>query len=219
MSVEEFPELSRRRFVQYLAGGAISLPALNWLGPGALGWAAPAQSNTPAQNFANAPANLTWRIVMGAPDEPGEPMMIRGTIFGDDGHTPLEGARLYVYHTDARGYYNAKHSFSDPPRLRGWIQTGPGGRYEFRTIKPAPYPGRQIPAHIHPTADAPGYPAQWIDEYWFEGDPFLKPEDIAKNKGKGSFSAIVKLTRDSSGVLVGVRDIRLARDWRPRPGA
>ena len=217
--METFRELTRRRFVQYLAGGAIALPALHALGSSALGWAAPAQSNTPAQNFVGAPTNLPWRIVMVTPDEPGEPMVIRGTIFGDDGRTPLEGARLYVYHTDARGYYNAKRSFSDPPRLRGWMRTGPGGQYEFRTIKPAPYPGQQIPAHIHPTADAPAYPAQWIDEYWFEGDRFLKPEDIAKNRGKGAFSPIVKLTRDSSGVLVGVRDLRLSKEWRPREGA
>ncbi len=148
---------------------------------------------------------------MVSPSEPGEPLIISGTIYGADGHTPLEGARLYVYHTDAKGYYSLQENDSRHPRLRGWMKTGADGRYEFRTIKPAPYPGRQIPAHIHPTADAPGYPARWLDEYWFEGDPFLKKEDIAKNAGKGSFSAILKLQRNAAGVLHGVRDIQLTR--------
>ena len=47
-----------------------------------------------------------------------------------DGVTPAEGIVLYVYHTDATGYYNKD---DDPynPRLRGWMKTGKDGRYEF----------------------------------------------------------------------------------------
>jgi protocatechuate 3,4-dioxygenase, beta subunit len=55
------------------------------------------------------------------------------------------------------------------------MKTGADGHYEFRTLKPAPYPGRHIPTHIHGPVAAPGYPSRWLAEYWFEGDPFLTP--------------------------------------------
>jgi protocatechuate 3,4-dioxygenase, beta subunit len=123
--------------------------------------------------------------------------------------TPVEGALLYVYHTDARGYYSRPvNDTPHQPRLRGWMKTGPDGRYEFHTIKPAPYPGRVIPAHIRGAVGAPGYAARWLEDYWFEGDPFLKPGDIARNAALGSYSEILRLKRER-GALFGVRDIRL----------
>ncbi len=202
--------LSRRDLLGCAAVALVSFLLLYGEARGLFALAAP-QSRTPEEVLRECPANPPAKIVMVSPGEPGEPMVISGTIYGADGRTPLEGARLYVYHTDARGYYNPDGRMGPHPRLRGWMKTGADGRYEFRTIKPAPYPGRIIPAHIHPTVDGPGYPARWIAEYWFEGDPYLKSEDIAKNAGLGSFSAIVKLQRDTAGVLRGLRDIRLTR--------
>ena len=203
------PPMKRRQFLKTLSVAFGSTPALYLAARSEFAFAAPPQNKTPQQVLDEGPADASWKTMMTSPDEPGEPIIVRGTIFGADGKTPLEGARLYVYHTDARGYYNAKHSFGEPPRIRGWMKTNAQGQYEFRTIKPAAYPGRTIPAHIHPTADAPGYPARWVDEYWFAGDPFLKKEDIEKNSGLGLFSQILKLERGASGVLVGVRNIRL----------
>jgi protocatechuate 3,4-dioxygenase beta subunit len=201
--------LQRREFFKTFSVALGGLPALYLAARSEFVFAALPQNKTPQQVLEEGPSNAPWKIVMASPDEPGEPIIVRRTVFGADGKTPLEGARLYVYHTDAHGYYNAAHSFREPPRIRGWMKTNDQGQYEFRTIKPAPYPGRTIPAHIHPTADAPGYPPRWIDEYWFEGDPYLKPEDIRKNSGLDLFSQILKLERDASGVLVAVRHIRL----------
>jgi protocatechuate 3,4-dioxygenase beta subunit len=201
---------TRRRFLTGLSVAMAGAPALLWAGRSSLRLLGLPQNPTPQQMLDEGPLNPPWKIVMVSAEEPGEPLIVRGTIYGADGKTSLEGARLYVYHTDSHGYYNPHHSFQEPPRLRGWMKTNAQGQYEFRTIKPAPYPGGRIPAHIHPTAGAPGYPARWIDEYWFEGDPSLKPEDIRKNSALGSFSQILKLERDANGVLVGVRDIRLA---------
>src|SRR5690242_2086385 len=87
------------------------------------------------------PKTMSSQTTLGN-NEPGEPMIIEGTIYKKDGKTPASNVILYVYHTDAKGYY------SNPPgqkevvhgHLRGWIKTGPDGKYKFTSIRPAPYP-------------------------------------------------------------------------------
>ncbi|GAC1399469.1 MAG: hypothetical protein NVSMB56_14480 [Pyrinomonadaceae bacterium] len=131
-----------------------------------------------------------------------------GTIYQPDGTTPAEKIVLFVYHTDSTGYYN-KEDDAYNPRLRGWMKTGKDGKYEFKTIKPAPYPKRTTPAHIHAQLYGSQIPEYSIDEYWFEGDPFITPEEKAKLTGRGGFSSIIKLTRSKEAVLIGVRNINL----------
>lgn len=155
-----------------------------------------------------APAEMASSITLDPEGEPGEKMLISGTIFRRDGRTPASGIVLYVYQTDATGYYSKD---DDPynPRLRGWMRTGTDGRYEFRTIKPAPYPKRSTPAHIHAQIYSDQMPEHSIDEYLFEGDPLLTDKERKQLTGRGGPGAVVKLTRDSKGVLVGHRDITL----------
>ena len=155
-----------------------------------------------------APATMSPHISIASADEPGERLVMTGTIFQSDGRTPAEGVVLYVYHTDNTGYYSKD---DDPynPRLRGWMKTGADGKYEFDTIKPAPYPRRDTPAHIHAQIYSERIPEHSIDEYLFEGDPLLNDKQSKLLTGRGGPGAIVKLTRDTNGVLHGVRDIRL----------
>lgn len=199
----------RRTFIKRAAFVAATLPAA------ALGaWALKSDQvhgQTTAQNWqgaADAPANVSWRTVITQAAEPGEPLLMSGRIFQPDGVTPAPGVLLFVYHTDATGYYNQPNKL--PARLRGWMRTGADGRYEFRTIKPAPYPRREFPAHIHLTLSAPGFPEHWIDDYWFAGDPLITPAQRATLTGRGGFNSIVKLTR-TDGVWHGQRDMRLER--------
>lgn len=156
-----------------------------------------------------APADLSWKTVVTPAKEPGEPLVISGTIHQADGK-PANGVVLFIYHTDATGYYNEKDDASHP-RLKGWMKTEADGRYEFRTIKPAPYPHRTTPAHIHAHVYGPGYSERSIDDYWFEGDPFINAKELARMKEQGGTPAIVALKRDSEGVLRGGRDITLKR--------
>ncbi|MEY2499057.1 MAG: protocatechuate 3,4-dioxygenase, beta subunit [Verrucomicrobiota bacterium] len=156
-----------------------------------------------------APADLSWKTVVTSAKEPGEPLIISGTIYQPDGK-PASGVVLFIYHTDATGYYNEKDDASHP-RLKGWMKTGADGRYEFRTIKPAPYPHRTTPAHIHAHVYGPDYSERSIDDYWFEGDPFINAKELARIKEQGETPAIVSLKRDGAGVLRGGRDITLKR--------
>src|ERR1044071_1906299 len=41
--------------------------------------------------------NIPWKTTIVSEGEPGEPMIITGTIFAPDGRTPLEGITLSVY--------------------------------------------------------------------------------------------------------------------------
>jgi protocatechuate 3,4-dioxygenase beta subunit len=156
-----------------------------------------------------APAAMSSKITIASQDEPGERLVMSGTIFGPDGKTPAEGIVLYAYHTDNTGYYSKD---DDPynPRLRGWMKTGTDGKYEFNTIKPAPYPHRDTPAHIHVQIYSDKIAEYTVDQYWFAGDPFIN--DKQKEKlltGRGGPGTIVELKRDSGGILRGVRDIML----------
>ena len=156
-----------------------------------------------------APAELSWKtVVPEAKDEPGEPLEISGTIYQADGKTPAKEIVLFIYHTDATGYYNKDDNASNP-RLRGWMRTEADGRYQFRTIKPAPYPRRTIPAHIHAHLYGAGYSEHWIDDYWFQGDAFITDKTIEDARKQESTPAIVELKREADGVWRGTRDIKL----------
>lgn len=212
---------SRRQFIKHLSIVA-AFPALPF---GALGLSscsktdrATAQNTKPSYpatlsggapcGSCIAPDNLSWKTVVTSAKEPGEPLDISGTIYQPDGVTPAKGFVLFIYHTDATGYYN-KNDDPGHPRLRGWMQTGADGRYEFRTIKPAPYPHRTTPAHIHAHVYGVGYSERSIADYWFEGDPFITPKERSRAIGNGDAPVVIALQRDGEGVLRGVRDIRL----------
>lgn len=199
-------ELSRRQFFRYVSAAASfsTLPFLATLNA----WAAP-QEDDPAKVSAGGPANPSWRTALLSPKEPGELLTVTGIIYAPDGRTPVEGARLYVYQTDARGLYVPRLSLRRTPRIRGWMKTGADGRYEFRSIKPGSYPNNRTPAHIHASLSAPSQAEHWIDDFLFEGDAYLSEKDKAAPGRDGEFSNVLRLTRDPDGAWRSVRHIRL----------
>ena len=161
------------------------------------------------------PEQLDWQAQIAPPGEPGEPLELIGTIFESDGQTPAEGVILYVYHTDAEGNYSRGPDSSPCAKrhglLRGWVKTGEDGRYRFRTIRPASYPGTSISQHIHPIVKAPGLTAYWIDEFLFDDDPNLTAAERNRKPQRGG-SGIVELKKNTDGLWVGERDIVLV-EW------
>ena len=157
------------------------------------------------------PQQLSWQTAIASPSEPGERMEISGTIYQVDGKTPASNVILYVYHTDAKGLYSPAPDATGPARrhghLRGWMKTNERGEYKFTSIRPAQYPSRQIPAHIHPIIKEPDKNEYWIDEYLFDDDPILAREQ-QKQENRGG-SGIIHLTKNSDGVWVGRRNIIL----------
>ncbi|MBS1806834.1 MAG: protocatechuate 3,4-dioxygenase [Acidobacteria bacterium] len=146
-----------------------------------------------------AEKNAPSKITIANKDEAGERLTVSGVIFGADGKTPLANASVYVYHTDANGRYTPGPTDDNRnPRLRGYMRTDAQGRYEYNTIKPAPYPGDGPPAHIHYHVNAPGYQDR-VFEIVFEGDPKISKEIRASAAKEDSAFSIRPLTRTSQG--------------------
>jgi protocatechuate 3,4-dioxygenase beta subunit len=157
----------------------------------------------------DAPGLLTSSARIAPAGEPGTPLVISGTLLGEDGKTPVVGAVIYAYHTDRTGHYrNDGGGFGeDSPRLRGWAKSDNNGHFGFTTIKPAPYPNRDVPAHIHITAWGAGYPRQWF-QIEFAGDPLLPKQHFTDNTA--DFLYIVPLAEHSEA-LQGAVTIHLRR--------
>ncbi len=129
------------------------------------------------------------------PDERGEPLVFSGTVKAPDGE-PIDGALLDVWHADATvpGTYSNIHPGQPDFNLRGKLHTDEQGRFELRTIRPAPYhipdqgpTGRLLnalgrhswrPAHIHIKLSADGY-QPLTTQLYFQGDEFLD-SDVAR---------------------------------------
>lgn len=149
----------------------------------------------------------SFSAVLVPPGEPGEPLVVTGTVYGPDGETPAAGVSLYAYHTDAKGVYNEPNDNTNP-RLKATLRTGADGRYELRTIKPAPYPGGGVPAHIHFRLSGGGFPDQRADLN-FEGDPYLSARAVRHAAERGRFGSIRPLEKGDDGVWRVVFDLKL----------
>ncbi|HWS86918.1 MAG TPA: hypothetical protein VN282_08130 [Pyrinomonadaceae bacterium] len=200
----------RRLFLHGAGAALVGLPALSLTAfgcsrsPGALAGSASVEKETAA---------LSWTTVLTQAGEPGEPMIVTGRIFAADGRTPAAGVTLHVYHTDARGLYSERDGRGGPPdpRIKGSVKTDRDGRYEFRSIRPASYPGTRNPQHIHAKVFGAGYAERWIPEYWFDDDPLVNDDMRARHAGLGTFSPIVTVKRGPDGVSACVRDIKLEK--------
>ncbi len=220
------PNEARRTFLKRASLFAIALPAgvfINCASPARTQPTSAAQRAEGASRvggycegceaiYAGLPAQLNWETRIAPVSEPGEPLEASGRIYQPDGKTPAPGVILYAYHTDARGVYppapGAIGNARRHGRLRGWIKTNAQGEYKFVTIKPASYPGRNIPAHIHLIVKEADQNEYYIDDFEFDDDRFLTQQERERRHKVGG-SGIVRLTRNAEGVLVARRDIIL----------
>lgn len=146
-----------------LAGIALSV-ALGILGD------EPIRSFMQSARVAPADAPSTGRVAPVA--ENGPPLTVSGVVVDESG-APLRGVSLYIYQTDAEGYYGVKPvSDNANPRLKLFLRSDAKGGFSFTTIRPGSYPNARVPGHIHIEVSAQGFAAK-IFEIVFEGDPFV----------------------------------------------
>lgn len=166
---------------------------------------------TEARGAIEAPDDVSWKTVLSKKSDKDEPLTISGTIFQADGKTPAPNILIYFYHTDSDGFYGTKGEVRDG-HFRGWLLTGADGKYEFSTIKPAPYPNRTEAAHIHMTLTGMNFKEDSTDAILFEGDKFITAQDRALDGKKGGFPSILKLEKGADGILRGMRNIKLGKN-------
>ena len=141
-------------------------------------------------------------------------MKITGTVFLKDGRSPAQNVIVYIYHTSRKGIYQTKGNEKGWAKrhgyIRGWIKTGKDGRYTFYTFRPAAYPDRSEPEHIHITVKEPGKNEYYIDNFFFDDDPLLTQavRDRLNNRGgSGIMNASVE-----NGILTIKRNIFLGKN-------
>ena len=161
-----------------------------------------------------------FRAKLGAANEPGEKLVISGTIYSSDCRTVLSRALIEVwqansagvYDTDKPGHFTETTSF----HMRGMLNTDERGRYEIETVMPGRYPippglpgleqfaGQTRPAHIHfRVIEALHIPL--TTQLYFQDDPFIGKDPFASRKP----SLAIKLKQDGK-YLQGAFDIVLA---------
>jgi len=147
--------------------------------------------------------------------EQGKKMLVQGTVYKLDGTTLAEDIIIYYHHTDNKGLYSVSANQDEKSKrhghIRGWVKTDRNGNFKIYTIKPAPYPGRTLPAHIHLTIKEPNINEYYIDEINFDDDPILT-EEMRRNRENRGGSGIVKLSKNSDGLLVCTKNIILGKN-------
>lgn len=87
----------------------------------------------------------SFQVKLADDDEPGQKLMLRGTVYSADCRTPLPGTLIEIWQANDKGFYDKKRpgDFSEPPppfHLRGMLRADSKGRYEIQTIVPGAYP-------------------------------------------------------------------------------
>lgn len=117
--------------------------------------------------------------------ENGKKLLLTGTVYKIDGKSPAPNVIIYYWQTDNNGLYSPKKGMPSETRrhghIRGWAKTDENGRYSIYTIRPAPYPNGDEPAHIHLVIKEPNLANEYfIDDLVFDEDELLLP--MMKNR-------------------------------------
>jgi protocatechuate 3,4-dioxygenase beta subunit len=110
--------------------------------------------------------------------EPGQQLLVKGTVYQRDGKTPAADIVIYYWQTDHAGYYSPWEGMPEKAKphghIRGWLKTDKNGKYTIYTVRPAPYPNENMPAHIHLLILEPGIGnPYYIDDFVFDDDPLV----------------------------------------------
>lgn len=133
--------------------------------------------------------------------EQGQKLLITGKVYKLDGQTPAPNVIVYYWQTDNNGFYSPKPGMDEQAKrhghIRGWVKTDENGKYSIYTIRPAAYPDRDIPAHIHISIKEPDISNEYyIDEFVFDDDKLLIPavrkKPLENRGGSGVLRVLIK---------------------------
>jgi protocatechuate 3,4-dioxygenase beta subunit len=151
----------------------------------------------------------------------GQFILLTGRVLDSDGR-PVPGALIEIWQTNAAGRYvdDTDPGFMplDPNFTgAGRTLTDSEGRYSFRTVKPAAYPGELgglfRPAHIHVSLFGTTLASRLITQCYFEGDPLLARDPIlgAVPDERGRERLVARF--NDTATEPGGTESALAYDW------
>ncbi len=134
------------------------------------------------------PAQMSASSRIASENEPGIPLHIEGEIVKPDGRTPARDVVVHAYHRDNDGFDFGKDDRELTTwRLQGWAVTDDQGRFEFRTIRPAPDHMGRDGSHIHITVESPEHGRQWAPTVYFSDDTLVKERRRNESAEAGEF--------------------------------
>lgn len=147
-------------------------------------------------------------------DFKGEVLHLSGTIFKEDGKTPMPDCLIEVWQCQSDGLYD---NVSDEYVYRGSQKVSANGKYHFITTKPVAYPVEEgspffRPAHIHMRISAIGQ-QDLITQIYFTGDPYLDSDPSTKSAL--SVNRILSLQRTGDNQSEIKFDIVLKKEYLP----
>lgn len=167
---------------------------------------------------AGAPESVGFARLCGD-DEKGEPMVMEGQVFSEDGVTPLANALVEVWHANHLGNYSHFDPSQPQFNLRRSIRTDENGRYCFQSVLPIGYSvppngttdtilkavGRHgnRPAHVHFFVSADGH-RKLTTQINIDGDPYLW-DDFAFATRDGLVPPIVKVNDPAQAAKFGIK--------------
>jgi protocatechuate 3,4-dioxygenase beta subunit len=142
-------------------------------------------------------------ITLVTDDEPGDRLVVDGRVLGKDRVTPVRNAKVYVFHTDAAGYYSEHRGMDNGnPRICGILRTDEQGRYRFTTVRPGRYATGGPAPHVHYEVTPPGAKTR-IFTLTFEAEP----SGVAMSSEPWATSR--PMSRDGKGAWHCTRDLWL----------
>jgi catechol 1,2-dioxygenase len=156
-------------------------------------------------------------------EDDGPRLRVRGRVTDLDGR-PLAGAEIDVWQNATNRLYAVQDPNQHPHNLRGRFHAADDGTFEFRAIRPVPYPvpddgpvGRMLgatgrhpwrAAHVHLLVSAPGH--RTLTTHLFDADSRYLDSDAVFGVRD---SLVVRFTPDpeTPGGLLADFDLRLAK--------
>lgn len=129
-------------------------------------------------------------------------LMVTGKIFQPDGKTAAPNVIIYYWHTDDKGLYASNDQTPEKVKphgnLRGWVRSDENGNYTIKTSRPAPYPGEDIPQHIHLSIKEPGLNNEYYADLYFDDDPLYLKHQKKYGKLDRAGTEILRVLLDSN---------------------
>jgi catechol 1,2-dioxygenase len=172
--------MQRRTFIKHSSLTVLSISAF-----GSLYWNGKSyEGDTPTTTdilgpFYRPGAPLKTNLIL--PNSKGTPVVLKGSIFKEDGKTPVSNALVEIWHCDENEVYD---NTSEVYNYRGGQKTKTDGKYAFTTILPVPYKADPKdesswrPAHIHMRVSVPNQ-QDLITQIYFKGGKYVKTDKWA----------------------------------------